>query len=183
MLCTGFLQLNGGYPSLKSAGFSSRWRLVAEQWHTGFSSCSTEAQQLWLASPRALWFWGPCRTRTRTHVPDTGRLIVIHYAAREVLQGSLFTLRFLGGGTRVIQIPPPLSAVSSSRNRAPSASLAVFLPTFRSCHPPGKYLLPASVRTSLPEAFRSLSGRWIPCTLLPRFPEGDKSQLRGHAQL
>lgn len=72
-------------------GLLVTWRLGAGQWHTRFSSCSTEAQRLWLASPRALCFRDPCRTRTRTHVPGTGRLIVIHYAAGEVLQGSLFT--------------------------------------------------------------------------------------------
>ena len=71
---------------------------------TGFSSCSTEAQLLWLTDSRiqAEWLWctGPValqhvdssQTRDRTHVPCSDRQIFIHCASREVLVHSFFWL-------------------------------------------------------------------------------------------
>ena len=56
-LHTGFsLVASRGYSSLRCAGFSLRWLLLL--WSmvsrcTGFSSCGTWAQQLWLAGSRA----------------------------------------------------------------------------------------------------------------------------------
>ena len=90
---------SGGYSSLRYACFSLRWLLLL--WstgsrHTGFHSCSTWAQQLWLAGSRAqaqeLWrtglvaprHVGSCRIRARTHVPCVGRWIPNHCATREV---------------------------------------------------------------------------------------------------
>ena len=47
---------SGGYSSLRCAGFSLRWLLLLRSTgsrRTGFSSCGTWAQKLWLAGSRA----------------------------------------------------------------------------------------------------------------------------------
>ena len=91
---------SGGYSSLRCTGFSLRWLLLL--WstgsrHAGFSSCSTQAQQLWLAGSRAqaqLWCTGlvaprhveSSQTRAQTRVPCIGRRILNHCTAREVLK-------------------------------------------------------------------------------------------------
>ena len=87
-----------GYSSLWHAGFSLQWLLLLQSTgsrHTGFSSCGTQAQQLWLAGCRAqaqqLWRMGSVapwhvrssRTRTWTRVPCIGRRILNHCAIRE----------------------------------------------------------------------------------------------------
>ena len=79
---------SGGHSWLQCAGSSLRWPLPFQSTgsrHTGFSSCGTWAQQLWLAGSRAqaeqVWCAGPAaprhmgssQSRTRTHVPCTGR--------------------------------------------------------------------------------------------------------------
>ena len=89
-----------GYSSLQHAGFSLRWLLLLRRMASrrpGFSSCSTGAQQLWLASSRApaqqLWRTGlaaprdvgSSQTRARTHIPCIGRWILNHCATREAL--------------------------------------------------------------------------------------------------
>ena len=83
---------------MQCMGFSLQWLLLLQSTGfrcMGFSSCSTQAQQLWLSGPKAwpqsLWptqllprivesSW----TRDRTHVPCTGRWILIHGTTREV---------------------------------------------------------------------------------------------------
>ena len=85
---------SGGYSLLQCMGFSL-WQLLLLQStgsrHAGFSSCGTQAQQLWrtgLVAPRHVessW------TRARTHVPCIGWRILNHCATREVL-----TFSFLG---------------------------------------------------------------------------------------
>ena len=48
---------SGGYSSLRCTGFSLRWLLLLRSTgsrHAGFSSCSLQAQQLWLVGSRAL---------------------------------------------------------------------------------------------------------------------------------
>ena len=89
-----------GYCSLQCTGFSLRWLLLLRSTSsrcTGFSSCGTWAQQLWLAGCRAqaqqLWHMGlvtprhvgSSRTRAQTRVPCIGRWILNHCATREVL--------------------------------------------------------------------------------------------------
>ena len=88
---------SGGYSLLRCAGFSLRWLLVAEHrlWCAGFSSCGTQAQQLWLADSRAQAqqlqrtglvaprHVGSSRTRARTRVPCIGRRILNHCTTRE----------------------------------------------------------------------------------------------------
>ena len=86
---------SGGYSLLWCTGFSLQWLLLL--WstgsrHTGFSSCSTRAQQLWLTGSRAeaqqLWHTGlvvpqhvgSSRTRAQTRVPCIGRRILNHCA-------------------------------------------------------------------------------------------------------
>ena len=86
------------YSSLRCTGFSLLWLLLLRSTgsrHAGFSSCSTRAQQLWLAGSRAqaqqLWHMGLVAprhvgsswTRARTHVPCIGRRIRNHCATRE----------------------------------------------------------------------------------------------------
>ena len=98
---------SGDYSSLWCVGFSLWWLLLL--WSTGsrragFSSCITQAQQLWLAGSRAqaqqLWrtglvaprHVGSSQTRARTCVPGIGRRILNHCATREVPTGELFKL-------------------------------------------------------------------------------------------
>ena len=93
---------SGGYSSLRCTGFSLRWPPLLRSTRsrrTGFSSCGTRAQQLWLAGSRAqaqqLWRTGPAaprhvgssRTRARTRVPCIGGRIPNHCAIREALFG------------------------------------------------------------------------------------------------
>ena len=108
-LCWVFTAVHGlslvavsrGYSSLRCAGFSLRWLLLLHSKgsrHVGFSSCSMQAQQLWLTGSRAqaqqLWHTGlaaprhvgSSRTRARTRIPCTGRWILNHCANREVHQ-------------------------------------------------------------------------------------------------
>ena len=95
-----------GYSLLRCTGFSLRWLLLLRSMGskcTGFSSCGTWAQQLWLAGSRAqvqeLWHTGlvaprhvgSSRTRARTRVPCIGRWILNHCATREV-PTEVFTL-------------------------------------------------------------------------------------------
>ena len=68
---------------------------------TGFSSCGTRAQQLWLVGSRAqaqkLWLTGlvilqhvgSSRTRDRTCVPCIGRWILNHCTTREAFEAVL----------------------------------------------------------------------------------------------
>ena len=87
----------GGYSSLRCEGFSLRWLLLSRSMgsrHTGFSSCGTWAQQLWLVGSRAqaqqLWRMGlvaprhvgSSQTRALIHVPCIG-WILNHCATRE----------------------------------------------------------------------------------------------------
>ena len=89
----------GGYSSLRCVGFSLWWFLLLRSMGsrcTGFSSCGTQAQQLWLAVSRVqaqqLWCTGlvvprhvgSSQTRDRTRVPRIGRQILNHCATREV---------------------------------------------------------------------------------------------------
>ena len=89
---------SGVSSSLRCAGFSLRWLLLLWSMgsrHTGFSSCRTQVQQLWLAGSRAqaqylwhtglvaLWHVGSSRTRARTRVPCIGRRILNHCTTRE----------------------------------------------------------------------------------------------------
>ena len=91
--------VSGGYSSLQCAGFSLQWLLLLQSTgsrHTGFSSCGTWAQQLWLAGSRvlaqqlwstglvALWHVGSSPTRARTRVPCIGRQTLNHCTTREV---------------------------------------------------------------------------------------------------
>ena len=89
-----------GYSSLWCAGFLLWWLVLLQSTGsrcTGFSSCGTRAQQLWLAGSRAqaqqLWCTGlvalrhvgsSC-TRARTCVPCIGRRILNHCTTREAL--------------------------------------------------------------------------------------------------
>ena len=73
LLRAGFslLVASGGYASLQCVGFSLRWLLLlqsTDSTHTGFSSCSTQPQQLWCTGLVAPWHGGSSRTRARTHV-------------------------------------------------------------------------------------------------------------------
>ena len=86
------------YSLLRCTAFSLRWLLSLQSTgprHTGFSSCGTRPQQLWLAGSRAqaqpLWHTGlvalqhvgSSPTRTGTRVPCIGRWILNHCATRE----------------------------------------------------------------------------------------------------
>ena len=75
--------------------------------HTGFNSCSTQAQQLWLTGSRVqaqqLWHMGLVAprhvgsswTRARTRVPCIGRRILNHCATREIPNLFLYLILFL----------------------------------------------------------------------------------------
>ena len=95
---------SGGYSSLWCTGFSLQWLLL---WSTGsrctgFSSCGTRAQQLWLMGSRVrawqLWHTGLIAPRhvgssqatAQTRVPCTGRRILNHCATRDVPDMSSF---------------------------------------------------------------------------------------------
>ena len=82
---------------LQCAGFPPQWLLWLRgtgSRRTSFSSCGTQAQQLWLAGFRAQaqqlwrmglvapWHVGSSRTRDRTHVPCIGRRIPNHCATK-----------------------------------------------------------------------------------------------------
>ena len=92
------VEVSGGYSSLWCVGFSLQWFLLLRSTgsrHTGFSSCGTWAQQLWLAGSRVqaqqLWRTGLVAprhvgspwTRARTRVLCIGRQILNHCATRE----------------------------------------------------------------------------------------------------
>ena len=91
---------SGGQSSLRCRGFSLQCLLLlcsTGSRHVGFSSCGTQAQQLWHEGSRAqaqqLWrtglvapqHVGSSRTRARTCVPCIGRWILNHYAIRKSL--------------------------------------------------------------------------------------------------
>ena len=79
--------VSGGYFSLQSVGFSLRWLLLLRSMgprHTGFRSCGTRAQQLWLTGSVAPRHVGSSWTRDRTRVPCIDRQILNHCATREV---------------------------------------------------------------------------------------------------
>ena len=100
-LHAGFLQLQreGGHSVLRYVGFSLWWSLLL--WSTGSrrmgpSSCSTRAQQLWLAGslehrlsscgargPAAPWHVVSPRTRARTRVRLIGRRTPNHCTTRK----------------------------------------------------------------------------------------------------
>ena len=80
-----------GYSSLRCPAFSPRWLLLLQSMgyrHMGLSSCSMQAQQLWLAGSIvqahqlwhtglvAPWHMGSSWTRGRTRVPFIGRQIL-----------------------------------------------------------------------------------------------------------
>ena len=84
-----------GFSSLRCTGFSLQWLLLL--WstgsrHAGFTSCGTQAQQLWLVGSRvqaqqlwhtglvAPWRVGSSQTRVRTWI---GRRILNHCTTRE----------------------------------------------------------------------------------------------------
>ena len=88
-----------GHSSSWCLGFSLQclllWQSTGSR-HMGFSSCGTQAQQLWFTGSRVetqqLWHvglvapqhMGSSRTRTRTRVPCIGRRILNHCTSREV---------------------------------------------------------------------------------------------------
>ena len=77
---------SGGYSLSRYAGFSLWWLLLLQSTgsrRTGFSSCGTRAQQLWLAGLVAPRHVGSSQTRTRTCVLCTGRRILNHCTTRE----------------------------------------------------------------------------------------------------
>ena len=91
--------VSGGYSLLRCVGFSLQWLLLLQSMgsrHTGFSSCGTRAQQLWLAGSRAQaqqlwhiglvapWHVGSSWTRDRTCVSCIGRRILNHCTTMEV---------------------------------------------------------------------------------------------------
>ena len=101
LLCMGFLQLwlAGGFSSLQCTDFLLQRLLLLRSTGsrcTGFSSCGTWAQQLWLAgsSAQAQQLWrtglvalrhvGSSWTRAQTRVPCISRQILNHCATREV---------------------------------------------------------------------------------------------------
>ena len=78
--------MSGGYSSLRCADSSLRWLLLQRSTgsrRTGFSSCGTQAQQLWRTGLVALRHVGSSWTRARAHVPCIGRQILDHCATRE----------------------------------------------------------------------------------------------------
>ena len=117
---------SGGCFLLQCAGFSLWWLPLL--WSrgsrcVGFSSCSTQAQQLqhtdcraqaqqlWCMGLVALWHEGSSRTRDRTRVPCIGRWILNHCATREVPFFSVFiTVSIILGGWykrgRLVKVAP-----------------------------------------------------------------------------
>ena len=94
---------SGGNSLLRCGGFSLRWLLLLRSMgsrHVAFSSCGSQAQQLWLAGSRAQaqqlwrtglvtpWHVGSSRTRARTRVSCTDRQILNHCTIREVQKGN-----------------------------------------------------------------------------------------------
>ena len=96
---------SSGYSLLRCVGFSLRWLLLLRSTGSrsmGFSSCGTQAQQLWLMGSRAqaqqLWpmglvalqYVGSSQSRVQTCVPCIGRRILNHCATREALSLNFF---------------------------------------------------------------------------------------------
>ena len=77
LLCEGFLQLQRAGATLHCSAWASHCGLSLLQSmgsrRVNFSSCGTQAQQLWLTGLVAPWHMGSSRTRARTHVPCIGR--------------------------------------------------------------------------------------------------------------
>ena len=139
-----------GYSSLWCTGFSLQWLLLLQSTGsrcTGFSSCGTRAQQLWLVGSRvqaqqlwctglvALWHVGSSRTRAQTRVSCIGRRILSHCATREA--------------------PPPLLSRCMKRKELQSKDLRIrelwgrLLPVFL-------LFLKAKIKqTKKPKAFQS----------------------------
>ena len=99
-LCQVFVAAHGlslvvvsGDYSLRCSGFSLQWLLSLQNSgsrYTGFSSCSTWAQQVWHIGLVALQHAVSSQTRDRTHVPYIGRRTLIHCTTRQVLNWSTF---------------------------------------------------------------------------------------------
>ena len=80
---------SGGYSLLRCTGFSLLcllllWSLGSRC--AGFSSCGSQAQQLWLTGLVAPQHVGSSQTSARTRVPCIGRRILNHSATREALR-------------------------------------------------------------------------------------------------
>ena len=77
---------NGSYFSFSCIGFSLRWFPLLQSTgcrYASLSSCSTRARDLWHTSLVAAQHVGSSRTRDRTGVPRTARLLLNHWATRE----------------------------------------------------------------------------------------------------
>lgn len=77
---------------LRSPGFTLPWLPLL--WcmgsrSVGFSSCSTQARELWLLGFAAHLHAESSQTRDQTHVPRIGRQILIHCITREVPEKEL----------------------------------------------------------------------------------------------
>ena len=96
---SSLIAVSRGCSSFRRLGFSSQCFLLLQSTgsrHAGFSSCGTQAQELWLMGSRvrvqwlwsmglvALWHVGSSWSRDRTPIPCVGRLILIHCATRDV---------------------------------------------------------------------------------------------------
>ena len=89
-----------GLPSSCDHGLLiTRAFLTVEQWalgHSGFSSCSIRAQQLWCTGSADPQHVGSSWIRDRTHVSCIGRQILYHWTTREALllcfESSLYGL-------------------------------------------------------------------------------------------
>ena len=83
---------SGGYSSLQCTGFSLRWLLLLQSTgsrRASFSSCGTQAQQLWLTGSRAqspqLWHTGSVAVAHR--LQSTGSVVVAHRPSCSVACG------------------------------------------------------------------------------------------------
>ena len=77
---------SGGHSSLRCAGFSLQWPLPLGSTGSrcvGFSSCGSQAPELWRRGSVALRHVGSSWTRPRTRVPCTGRWTPNHCATWE----------------------------------------------------------------------------------------------------
>ena len=103
----------GGYSLLRCAGFSLQWLLLwsTGSRSTGFSSCGTQAQQLWhtdLVAPRHV---GSSRARAQTHVPCIGRWILNHCATREAHNWKFLPFDLLHPFLQCPPLPSPLAII------------------------------------------------------------------------
>ena len=134
---TSLAAASGDHSMLLCTGFSLQWPVLLQNTgsrNMGFSSCSTQAQQLCPTGSRAqaqqLWHSGTAaprhaessQTKARTHIPCISRKTPNHCASREVPYNIFFLLIYFIYGSLCLLIPYTYHALPPSISQLVSTS-------------------------------------------------------------